>query len=297
MSDQRRLQPLRQPDRRPWTAPHACRHVGVKPDARLAAGVPDPGLRVDVRRPARERRRRVHRPVERPAARVRAARTSSCCSSPSSASWSRSAWGINRISATAALGLFFVYAASLGITIGLIVAAYTDDSVVTRVPVGLGDVRCGGDLRHVTKRSLAGPRRDPVHGPDRAARGRRPEHLPAQRRHRLARSRSSASSSSRPSPPTTSSASRTAISRSRPGRWRRPPSSARCHLYLDFVNLFLFMLPHLRRPQTDGLARRPGRRRGGHDRSRRHRGRPGASEPAARPRSGLLGGDGHRRGG
>src|ERR671910_885100 len=38
---------------------------------------------------------------------------------------------INRISATAALGLFFVYAASLGITIGLIVSAYTTGSVVT----------------------------------------------------------------------------------------------------------------------------------------------------------------------
>ena len=34
---------------------------------------------------------------------------------------------INRISAMAALGLFFVYAASLGVTIGLIVANYTTD--------------------------------------------------------------------------------------------------------------------------------------------------------------------------
>ena len=38
---------------------------------------------------------------------------------------------INRISATAALGLFFVYAATLGITIGAIVFAYTQASVVT----------------------------------------------------------------------------------------------------------------------------------------------------------------------
>src|SRR6478672_11088092 len=38
---------------------------------------------------------------------------------------------IQRISATLALGLFFVYAASLGITIGLIVASYTAGSVVT----------------------------------------------------------------------------------------------------------------------------------------------------------------------
>lgn len=38
---------------------------------------------------------------------------------------------INRISATVALGLFFVYAATLGLTIGLIVSAYTGGSVAT----------------------------------------------------------------------------------------------------------------------------------------------------------------------
>jgi len=39
--------------------------------------------------------------------------------------------GINRLGATAALGLFFVYAASLGLTVGLIVSAYTTSSVTT----------------------------------------------------------------------------------------------------------------------------------------------------------------------
>jgi FtsH-binding integral membrane protein len=39
--------------------------------------------------------------------------------------------GIRRMSATLALGLFFVYAASLGLTIGLIVSFYTTGSVVT----------------------------------------------------------------------------------------------------------------------------------------------------------------------
>jgi FtsH-binding integral membrane protein len=34
-------------------------------------------------------------------------------------------WGINKISATVALGLFFIYAASLGLTLGVIVTAYT----------------------------------------------------------------------------------------------------------------------------------------------------------------------------
>ena len=40
-------------------------------------------------------------------------------------------FGIRRIPATAALGLFFVYAASLGLTIGLIVSFYTAGSVAT----------------------------------------------------------------------------------------------------------------------------------------------------------------------
>jgi FtsH-binding integral membrane protein len=38
--------------------------------------------------------------------------------------------GINKMSATLALGLFFVYAASLGLTLGLIVGAYEEASVV-----------------------------------------------------------------------------------------------------------------------------------------------------------------------
>ncbi len=63
------------------------------------------------------------------------------------------AGAINRISATAALALFFVYAASLGITIGLIVASYTTGLGRDRVPERVGDVRCGGRLRP----------RDPAH--------------------------------------------------------------------------------------------------------------------------------------
>ena len=57
------------------------------------------------------------------------------------------AGAINRISATAALALFFVYAASLGITIGLIVASYTDGLGRHGVPERVGDVRRGGHLR------------------------------------------------------------------------------------------------------------------------------------------------------
>ena len=58
--------------------------------------------------------------------------------------------GINKISATAALGLFFVYAASLGLTIGLIVMAYTGASVVTAFGAGCS-LACGGPHRQSTK--------------------------------------------------------------------------------------------------------------------------------------------------
>ena len=62
---------------------------------------------------------------------------------------------IKRISATAALGLFFVYAASLGITIGLIVASYKDASVVTAFLSASAMFGAAAIYGHVTKRSLA----------------------------------------------------------------------------------------------------------------------------------------------
>jgi len=62
---------------------------------------------------------------------------------------------INRISALAALGLFFVYAASLGITIGLIVASYTQGSVVTAFLSASAMFGAAAVYGHVTKRSLA----------------------------------------------------------------------------------------------------------------------------------------------
>jgi FtsH-binding integral membrane protein len=65
-------------------------------------------------------------------------------------------WGINRISATAALGLFFVYAASLGVTIGLIVQAYTGESVVTAFLSASAMFGAAAIYGAVTKRSLAG---------------------------------------------------------------------------------------------------------------------------------------------
>jgi uncharacterized protein len=65
-------------------------------------------------------------------------------------------FGIRRISATAALGAFFVYAASLGLTIGLIVSLYTEASVVTAFLSASAMFGAAAVYGHVTKRSLAG---------------------------------------------------------------------------------------------------------------------------------------------
>jgi FtsH-binding integral membrane protein len=62
---------------------------------------------------------------------------------------------INKISALAALALFFVYAATLGITIGLIVASYTTGSVATAFVSASAMFGAAALYGHVTKRSLA----------------------------------------------------------------------------------------------------------------------------------------------
>jgi len=64
-------------------------------------------------------------------------------------------FGISRLSATLALGLFFVYAASLGLTMGLIVSMYTSTSVATAF-LSAGAMFGGAALYgYTTKRSLA----------------------------------------------------------------------------------------------------------------------------------------------
>jgi uncharacterized protein len=63
---------------------------------------------------------------------------------------------INRINATLALGLFFVYAASLGLTIGLIVTAYTDASVATAFLSASAMFGAAALYGATTRRSLAG---------------------------------------------------------------------------------------------------------------------------------------------
>jgi uncharacterized protein len=63
---------------------------------------------------------------------------------------------INRISATVALGLFFIYAATLGITIGLIVKAYTTESVATAFLAASAMFGAAALYGATTKRSLTG---------------------------------------------------------------------------------------------------------------------------------------------
>jgi FtsH-binding integral membrane protein len=62
---------------------------------------------------------------------------------------------INKISATIALALFFVYAATLGLTIGLIVSTYSQASVVTAFLSASAMFGAAAVYGHVTKRSLA----------------------------------------------------------------------------------------------------------------------------------------------
>lgn len=64
-------------------------------------------------------------------------------------------WGINRLNATAALGLFFVYAASLGLTIGMILLAYNGESVVSAFLTASGMFGGAALYGVTTKRSLA----------------------------------------------------------------------------------------------------------------------------------------------
>ncbi len=63
---------------------------------------------------------------------------------------------IGRIGATVALGLFFVYAASLGLTVGLIVSLYTGASVATAFVSASAMFGAAALYGATTKRSLVG---------------------------------------------------------------------------------------------------------------------------------------------
>jgi FtsH-binding integral membrane protein len=62
---------------------------------------------------------------------------------------------IRRISATTALALFFVFAATLGVTMGVIVSSYTAGSVTTAFLSASAMFGAAAVYGHVTKRSLA----------------------------------------------------------------------------------------------------------------------------------------------
>ncbi len=64
--------------------------------------------------------------------------------------------GIRRMNATLALGLFFVYAATLGFTMAVIVSLYTGQSVATAFVSAAAMFGAAGVYGLVTKRSLAG---------------------------------------------------------------------------------------------------------------------------------------------
>jgi uncharacterized protein len=64
--------------------------------------------------------------------------------------------GIRRFNATVALGLFFIYAASLGLTVGLIVSAYTSSSVATAFLSASAMFGGAAVYGATTKRQLAG---------------------------------------------------------------------------------------------------------------------------------------------
>jgi FtsH-binding integral membrane protein len=64
--------------------------------------------------------------------------------------------GINRLGATVALGLFFVYAATLGLTVGLVVSLYTGTSVASAFVSAAAMFGGAALYGATTKRSLAG---------------------------------------------------------------------------------------------------------------------------------------------
>jgi FtsH-binding integral membrane protein len=64
--------------------------------------------------------------------------------------------GINRLNATVALGLFFVFAATMGFTIGVIVSLYTGESVATAFLSASAMFGAAALYGYTTKRSLTG---------------------------------------------------------------------------------------------------------------------------------------------
>ena len=94
------------------------------------------------------------------------------CSSPSSASSSRSSAGINKLSYSVAVFLFALYAALNGFIFSIILEAYTTASIAAAFGVAAGMFGGMADLRLRHQARPIGHALDPVHGPD------RPDHRP-----------------------------------------------------------------------------------------------------------------------
>jgi hypothetical protein len=209
--------------------PYSPSQLGVRPAAALSAAVPDPGILLDVRRPAADGRRE---PGSCPAARrscssSRPARGCCSCSASSGLVIAISA-AINRISATVGLGpvprVRGERRADRRPHRHDLHRRIRDD----RVLLGGGDVRRGGDLRRDDEALARRSRRHPFHGPHRPHRGHGREHLPGLEHDRLGhldrsawRHVHGAHRVRRPAHPAP------ATSRPGPVRWRRARSSAR----------------------------------------------------------------------
>ena len=121
----------------------------------------------------------------------------SCRSSSPRSSWSIAiSAGINRLSAIGALGLFFVYAALMGVTLSFIFIAYELGSIAAAFVSAAGMFGAAAAYGAITKRSLASIGGYAFHGPDRDRHRVVRQPLPAQQQSISWSSRSSASSSS-----------------------------------------------------------------------------------------------------
>ena len=168
-----------------YRTPSPSAVAGGRPTHRRAVGrLPQPGLHVDVRRAAADRRRRYL--VQATPRLFDAARDLFL---PAILVELGVVIGIgiliNRITALVALGLFFVYAAVNGLTIGLIVSAYTTASVAVAFLSAARHVRCRGGLRRRDEAVARLDGRLPVHGPVRAPHRDARQPLPGQHRDQL----------------------------------------------------------------------------------------------------------------
>ena len=90
--------------------------------------------------------------------------------------------GVNKLSATAAQALFWVFCAAMGASLTNIFLIYTAESIVRVFFITAGDLRGDEHLRLHDEGRPEQVRQLPDHGADRGHHRRRGEHLPAQHR-------------------------------------------------------------------------------------------------------------------